>query len=278
MKNLIFRVVTSLILLPLVISSFLTGGYYFIFLLIIVSLLSAYEVSGMIMPKSHLGLAVTTLSWAGIFSAIIVGDNFLHSFALIICALFLANISFLFIPEITKQAYEKLCAIFYVNFYVLCGIGSLFWLRQGLAESTGIAFIFLACLATWANDSCAYFGGRLWGEHKLFESVSAKKTWEGFFSGAIGSLALIFILDASLRAYGFEVFSALSTKDLLWVGLPTMILGPLGDLIESRLKRIYDLKDSSNILPGHGGLLDRIDGLLLVLPWTALYAFLIRPL
>lgn len=278
MKNLVFRIITSIILLPLVVSSFLIGGYYFIFLLSIVSLLSAYEISGMVTPKSLTGLTVATLSWAGIFSAIIVANNFLHSFTLLTCVLFIANIAFLFIPQINKQVYEKSCAIFYINFYVLYGIGSLFWLREGLNKPLGIAFIFLACLATWANDSCAYFGGRLWGKHKLFASVSAKKTWEGFFAGAIGSLGLIFSIDAGLRACGFEVFSSLSTKDFLWIGLPTMILAPLGDLVESRLKRIYELKDSSNILPGHGGLLDRIDGLLLVLPWTALYAFLIRPL
>lgn len=160
------------------------------------------------------------------------------------------------------------------------GINCLFWLQNDpiLGRSNGLGFIFLACIATWGNDTCAYFGGRLFGKHTLMKSVSAKKTWEGFIFGSLGSIALIFAIKAIFNHYGIGIFGELRASDILWVALPAIALAPLGDLIESRFKRIYQIKDSSNILPGHGGILDRIDGLILVLPWTALYAFIIRPL
>src|SRR5690606_7209289 len=98
----------------------------------------------------------------------------------------------------------------------------------------------------------------------------AKKTWEGFFSGAIFSVAAVIFIMYGGQAVGIDVFQGLLLHDLLWIALPAIVFAPVGDLMESRLKRLYDTKDSSNILPGHGGLLDRIDGLLVVLPWTTL--------
>lgn len=110
----------------------------------------------------------------------------------------------------------------------------------------------------WAADSGAYFAGRKWGKTKLFEKVSPKKSWEGLAGGLVLSM---------LTAYGF--WSLAGHYPLaLWLILAasTTIFGTLGDLAESTLKRSLDLKDSGNLLPGHGGILDRFDGFFLAAP------------
>lgn len=129
----------------------------------------------------------------------------------------------------------------------------------------GVAWVFLVLVITWFGDTGAYFAGRAFGKHKLFERVSPKKTWEGAAGGMVAS-----------------VLGALLVK---WIGLPgvawhhAVILGVLadaigivGDLVESMLKRAYGVKDSGWIMPGHGGILDRVDALLFTAPAIWLYA------
>lgn len=129
----------------------------------------------------------------------------------------------------------------------------------------GVAWVFLVLVITWFGDTGAYFAGRSFGKHKLFERVSPKKTWEGAAGGMVAS-----------------VLGALLVK---WLGLPyvdwhhAVILGVLadaigivGDLVESMLKRAYGVKDSGWIMPGHGGILDRVDALLFTAPAIWLYA------
>lgn len=123
----------------------------------------------------------------------------------------------------------------------------------------------------WINDTGAFLVGSLMGRHKLFERISPKKTWEGFAGG------LIFCLIASVlfSVYCNEFFG-MDTIDAdlgVWIGLGVIvcIFGTWGDLVESMIKRNLQIKDSGNIIPGHGGILDRIDSLLLVLPAVAVY-------
>ena len=119
----------------------------------------------------------------------------------------------------------------------------------------GVWWVVLACALTWMNDTGAYFAGRAFGRHKLLPIVSPKKTWEGFAGGWLASIAAAF----AVKACGFQ---DLALDDCLVLGLAAGIAGPLGDLSESLLKRSLGVKDSGRILPGHGGILDRIDALL----------------
>ena len=273
MSNLLLRVITSILLLPVVIYAFWSGGPFLLALLGLVSLFCSVEISGMVMPKNNFYLCMALIFWAGLFGPLVVTQSATHALALMSIMFLISNTIILFRPSLDQRGLEKLSTIFYFTFYVVIGIGCLYWLSERF-----ISLVFLACVATWGNDSCAYFGGRAFGKHPLFKRVSAKKTWEGFIAGALGSLLIIWALNFFIPHQAWHPFYGLKLADFLWVGLPAIILAPLGDLIESRLKRIYDAKDASNILPGHGGLLDRIDALLLVVPWTAVYAFFIRPL
>ena len=147
--------------------------------------------------------------------------------------------------------------------YITLGLLSLYLLR----EQAGFEWVLLVLIATWSGDTFAYFTGRLIGKHLLAPRISPKKTWEGFVGGAIGTVLMPLVLRNFL--------STLSTQEILWVCIPCIFLAPAGDLIESKIKRLYGVKDSGNLLPGHGGFLDRIDALLLTAPWALLY-FVLR--
>jgi len=119
----------------------------------------------------------------------------------------------------------------------------------------------------WANDSGAYIVGSLIGKNKLFERISPKKSWEGFIGGGIFSM---------LAAWLISLFVVeISLIDWLVIAIITFIFGTFGDLIESLLKRMVKVKDSGHILPGHGGILDRFDSIIVSAPMVFIYLMVI---
>lgn len=120
---------------------------------------------------------------------------------------------------------------------------------------------------TWINDTGAYCTGMLFGKHRLFERISPKKSWEGSIGGGIFS-----VIAAVVMAHFFP-FMSLG----VWIGLAltVVVFGTLGDLTESLLKRTLGIKDSGNILPGHGGMLDRFDSTLMAVPAAVVYLYII---
>ena len=114
----------------------------------------------------------------------------------------------------------------------------------------------------WANDVFAYLFGITLGKHRLFERISPKKSWEGFFGGVLGAMAM-----------GYTAATILDGNTIVWVGMALVaaLSGVFGDLVESMFKRSVDIKDSGNIIPGHGGWLDRFDALILSLPFVFIY-------
>lgn len=125
--------------------------------------------------------------------------------------------------------------------------------------------VFMLFILIWSSDTFAYIAGRLFGKHKLAPKISPKKTWEGFFGG----VTLTIILSYFINLY----FPNLRGNWII-VGLLVASFAPLGDLIESQLKRSFGVKDSGNIIPGHGGILDRLDSFILVIPVVYLYFIL----
>jgi phosphatidate cytidylyltransferase len=119
----------------------------------------------------------------------------------------------------------------------------------------------------WTCDTGAYLVGRKLGKRKLFERISPKKTWEGSMGAALFVILVAFIFTQ------FDYFDILELHEWIIFGILTLIFGTFGDLTESLLKRNIDVKDSGNLLPGHGGVLDRFDGLFLAVP--AVYFYLI---
>lgn len=123
-------------------------------------------------------------------------------------------------------------------------------------------FIFI-----WINDTGAYCTGMLFGKHRLFERISPKKSWEGSIGGAIFCIAAAFAL-----AHWVPV---MNTMEWIGMALTVVIFGTWGDLTESLMKRHLDIKDSGNILPGHGGMLDRFDSAIMAIPATVVYLYVL---
>ena len=128
----------------------------------------------------------------------------------------------------------------------------------------GKLWIFFLLSVIFLSDTGAFYFGRTFGKHKLYASVSPGKTWEGAFGGLFCSLLAAFLFPHFLQSFSF-------TWTLIGLAGGLSIAGQIGDLAESMLKRRYEVKDSGSLLPGHGGLLDRIDGLLFAIPIMYVY-------
>lgn len=127
-------------------------------------------------------------------------------------------------------------------------------------------FIFL-----WANDTGAYCSGSLFGKHKLFPRVSPGKSWEGSIGGAIIVLLVAWLIGYLDAQNGNK--SGLTILQWMGLGLVVVVFGTWGDLVESLFKRTLGVKDSGNILPGHGGMLDRFDSSLMAMPAAVIYLY-----
>lgn len=124
----------------------------------------------------------------------------------------------------------------------------------------------------WINDTGAYIVGSLFGRHKMFPSLSPKKSWEGFLGGLAFNIGFAFIVFYCFNLRSFTLFS--NVEGWIYLGICISVLATLGDLFESMLKRSLSIKDFGNIIPGHGGILDRIDSLLFVVPGAVLASYI----
>jgi phosphatidate cytidylyltransferase len=133
----------------------------------------------------------------------------------------------------------------------------------------GAVWVCAALAVTFGNDTGAYFAGRAFGRHKLYPKISPAKTVEGAVGGLVAGVGL-------LLAGHFTLAPTMTIADCLLVAVPAAVLGPIGDLVESMIKRSVGAKDSGKLLPGHGGMLDRIDALLFVSAWIYVYVIHLR--
>lgn len=132
-------------------------------------------------------------------------------------------------------------------------------------EKTFTLEVFMLFVLIWSSDTFAYLTGKFFGKHKMAPKISPKKTWEGFAGGVVLTLILGFFVE--------QYFPELRGNWMI-VGLLVSIFAPLGDLVESQLKRSFAVKDSGNIIPGHGGVLDRLDSFIICAPVIYLYFIL----
>ncbi|HFC00552.1 MAG TPA: phosphatidate cytidylyltransferase, partial [Phaeodactylibacter sp.] len=187
------------------------------------------------------------------------------------CLLILLALLFLiFIFELftnSKKPFSNIGNIFLGFFY----IGASFALIQFIAINNGVFYpkiILGLLLLTWANDTGAYVIGSQVGKTPLFPRISPNKTWEGSLGGVVVTFVIAWLLGVYVKK--------LSTTDWLVLAGLVSVFGSIGDLIESMLKRSLGVKDSGNIMPGHGGFLDRFDAFMFLLPFAAVYLLWIR--
>lgn len=265
-NNLLIRVAVAAVAIPGLIFLALTGGIPFLCLVSVAALLGMAEFSK-IARGNH--TAIPWL-WLGTFSVISLWLVYYHNWEalLLVSALIfvlLAISAFRLAMEVAARSLAfSILAIIYLSQFT-------FWiLVRELPNSSsqdyaaGGHWMSALFLLVWSCDTAAYFGGKGLGKHQLAFAISPAKTKEGAIFGILGAL-----LAAVLMHLLF--FSTLRLTDLLVVAVLVGILGQVGDLFESLFKRSAQLKDTSTIIPGHGGVLDRFDSLLFVSPWVYFY-------
>lgn len=254
------RILTAAVLLPIFIACVLAPNpAYFAGLVALATLLGAFEFERLTkasgLKSFPFAVALLSLAFLGariwpevygpadVLAAGLLGLMAWSLFAKVELKAFLASVS------------AALFGALYLGFL----LGYTIDLR--LDGDTGPGLIFLVCFIVWAGDSAAYYVGRRFGKHLLFPSVSPKKSWEGAAANVVAGVLAAAIVQWAAAA-GWTFLPSLRWTNVVAVGLLISVVGQLGDLFESAIKRGAMVKDSSSLLPGHGGILDRLDSLL----------------
>jgi phosphatidate cytidylyltransferase len=266
------RVITALIITAIFLSAlFLLPSGYFAFFMAAVVLIGAYEWAGL----SNVQSIILRVIYALVVGGYLLGASWWIGFAgeatpqldlQAVQQLLIVGCGFWALALLLVQGYPSSAILWGDKFLrLLMGLFvlvptwvSLVYIRQ---QAEGHWLIILLFLVVAIADTGGYFAGRRFGKRKLAVHVSPGKTWEGFAGGLISNLLLAFILT-----YSFKLPMGL----VLAVVIPTSLVSVLGDLLESMVKRHAGVKDSGTILPGHGGILDRVDGVTAGAPVYAL--------
>ncbi len=257
------RILVAVLGIPLILGAIWVGKGYFGVLVTLVALIGVYEFYTMAMvkelqPHIWLGMLVTPGFAVGLYFhqyQLMIGLILLGTIISLGVALFRLN------PRPIENAGITVFGFLYAGLFITTLIG----IRESRIftsyQDAGI-FVIVLFAGVWVCDTAAYYVGTTFGRHKLYETVSPNKSIEGSVAGFLGTVILMFGIYLS------PVLPELSFPTVIFLTLAIGIFGQIGDLIESWMKRTADLKDSSSILPGHGGILDRFDSLLLVAPLT----------
>lgn len=285
MKNLTIRIITAAVGIPLMLGSLYLGGWVFNVLMMLVGAVGLYEFYKLADAKGATpnyivgllgGLAITILAslfvdpsqhWSIRWLLVMIPTLMLVSL------LTLASEMWKNRPQAVFNVSTTLMGIVYVSL----GFASLIYLRAFQLDGTlstnldtdlGFRFVMIVFISVWMCDSIAYFVGMAIGKHKISVRVSPKKSWEGGVAGMIASI-VSFVAGISLYMPTVAIRHAVICGVIVGVG------GQIGDFAESWLKRDADVKDSSQLIPGHGGVLDRFDSILFVAPLLVIYAALL---
>ncbi len=268
MKTIITRTITGSIFVALVIGSILLGPLFFAGVFLVFGVAGLYEFFR-IMEKENIKpqkFEVIIFSIILYLTIILVINNMINENWLLINII---TITFLFVNELYRNREKPFISIAITITGLIYIIIPLIFLNllfdSGSTVNSFNPHLLLSFfIILWTSDTFAYLSGMAFGKHKLFERISPKKTWEGSIGGGIAGIAAACLLSFFFKEYNFTVWCI--------IALIIIVFGTLGDLAESLLKRSYNVKDSGNILPGHGGILDRIDGVLISAP--VLYVFI----
>lgn len=274
-SNFLQRAITGVIFVAVLVGCILGGPISFTILFALISALTINEFGTIVNRRENTRMNKSISILAGLFLflcfgyiGVVPGTN-----EIFIPYLFL--ILYLFISELYKKqpnplnnwAYAMMSQIYIALSFALLNVLAY---HSSAADSVSqynpilplSIFIF-----NWVNDTGAYCTGMLFGKHRLFERISPKKSWEGSIGGAVFSIIAAIVLA--------HFFTFLSTGIWIGLGLTVVVFGTWGDLTESLMKRTLGIKDSGNILPGHGGMLDRFDSTLMAVPAAVVYLYIV---
>jgi phosphatidate cytidylyltransferase len=278
MKNVITRSITGILYVAIVVGAILGGAWWFGALTTLFALLAVNEFNR-ITNKNFVSNTTSLFDIIGAVCANVAVVSFMNNNlwddngVTVVCALiyFLYMIARFIIQlyvqdgnPLSHLAHSILGQAYIVLPMVLLNI---------IYAIAGRYMVLSLFILIWLSDTGAFCVGSLLGKHKLFERISPHKSWEGFFGGFVFCLAAA---AALFFIFGQPTVAGLTLSQMIGLGAVVCIFGTWGDLVESLMKRALQVKDSGNLLPGHGGILDRIDSLLIATPAMLLYLLLIK--
>ena len=245
------RVITAIVALIVFLPLLFLGGNYFKFTTFALGVMAMYEIVRMTFKETNIVvLGLSSLAGALLFLNEEITQLQLYGLLFLILVGMLATV----VATGHKIKLVEIGSIIFVTAYIFIGFYCLFMIRN--LSLSHVAYLFLTI---WFTDSFAYFGGMKFGKNKLSPKISPNKSIEGSVIGSLSSIAI-----ALLFFFTTDVFSSLVVA--IAITLVVSAVGQFGDLIESAYKREYQVKDSSNLLPGHGGIFDRFDSVILSAP------------
>lgn len=301
------RIITAIVTICICFPCAILGDWLFVALILAAVIISAYEISRCAKPKHAnvlfivVGLLMVTLTFWPYLRFLISGTFYLKPYCgfvsldfsplIVFIALFLA---FFFVVMDKETTVAEGCFIFTASVLVAFGFQCCLFLRylpivnayngtlnDGVPyinffenfQSAGLFFYII--LGTFLTDIGAYFIGVFFGKHKMNERISPKKTWEGFFGGIFISAAVLVALGLILSANQIDILTGVLDLShwyfVLILAIFIPLVSTLGDFVFSSFKRAYGIKDFGNIMPGHGGILDRCDSLIFTFIFAALF-------
>lgn len=280
MKNFIIRTITGIIFVAAIVSCFLRPEAM-VLLFSIITGLTVWEFTGLVNEREDVTVNRFISTVAGVYFLYAMtyycSDMYAGIAKSVVFIPYLVTIVYLLVAELyLKQkdpiqdwAYTMLAQMYIALPFSLINVLAFNATSEGYVAFNTLLplsiFIFL-----WVNDSGAYCVGSLLGRHKLFPRISPGKSWEGSIGGAVFVLAAAYAIS-----YFLDTDQMLAMPVWLGLGLVVVVFGTWGDLVESLFKRTLGIKDSGNILPGHGGMLDRFDSSLLAIPAAVIYLYTI---
>lgn len=273
-KNLGIRIATGIVFIAVLMTGILYNQYSYLIVFSLITTLALYEFYGLLCKTKNAELNRVLNTLGGLF--LFIGGYFFFSspdkqlitlvpYGIYILALFISELFLKGTNPIQSLAYAVLGQI-----YLAIPLSLLSYLAFGYdmdSRSYHYAFLLALFVFIWVNDSFAYLTGSLFGKHRMFERISPKKSWEGFIGGTAFTIAASVIFA--------NYFTQLPLWGWIGFAIVMIIFGTLGDLVESLFKRTLNVKDSGNILPGHGGILDRIDSVIFSIPALFIYVEII---
>lgn len=265
------RAVFGAIYVAIIVAGVLCGPFALLLLLLLLSALAVNEFLTMVIPVADspeertVALLQRSLDCVGAAIMVVtVWTNFLFMAGIVTWLFYLIVRLSVQLWVVRQNAVESLAASFMSQLYVALPIA-----LMSVVYHISAHLLLLLFILVWVNDTFAYLVGSRVGRHRLWERISPKKSWEGFWGGLVATV----LCSAMCGLFASSYFAGYSVWKMAVIGLIVSVAGTIGDLIESMLKRTVGVKDSSHLIPGHGGILDRIDSILLVIPTVLVAMF-----
>ncbi|MBR6979384.1 MAG: phosphatidate cytidylyltransferase [Prevotella sp.] len=275
MKNFITRTITGVLFVAVLVGCFLNATAMIVLFALITGL-TLWEYSGLVNQWDDIQVNRFISVVAGVYLFLAMAGYCIHIATGSVFIPYLITVLYLIISELFTQAPNPINNWAYTmlgQMYIALPLSTINILAFQTQTTQEVGYNYLLPLSIfiflWVNDTGAYCTGSLFGKHKLFPRVSPGKSWEGSIGGAV----LVIVAAAIIGYLTDGNANSISIPIWMGLGLVVVVFGTLGDLVESLFKRTLGIKDSGNILPGHGGMLDRFDSSLMAIPASVIYIY-----